>query len=270
MTTGVLSSPSLPVIAVAAGDRHSLALRSDGIVAAWGANDVGQLGNGTYSLSKAPISVSRTGVLSGRAVTSLTAGALHSVVLCSDGTLAAWGSGTSGQLGTGSDSSSNMPLAASRSRLATDALIIAVNSGRSATHNLALIALPTPLTISNWRTTWYGSSTNTGNAADSADPYGTGLSNLLVFAFFGPDQDPEQAHSSQLPQPSLSAGNLTYSFDTPSRVTGLTYGTEWSSTLQPGSWHPITDTGTGTHHVFTHATGLQTEVFVRLTVTPTP
>ena len=47
------------VVAVAAGDRHSLALKSDGTVWAWGSNDYGQLGDGTndkhqlYSCSSA-------------------------------------------------------------------------------------------------------------------------------------------------------------------------------------------------------------------------
>ena len=39
--------PMAEVIAVAGGDRHSLALRADGTVMAWGANESGQLGDGT-------------------------------------------------------------------------------------------------------------------------------------------------------------------------------------------------------------------------------
>jgi len=35
------------VVAVASGDRHTVALREDGTVWTWGANDEGQLGNGT-------------------------------------------------------------------------------------------------------------------------------------------------------------------------------------------------------------------------------
>ena len=40
---GVLTS----MVAIAAGETHSLALRSDGTVWAWGYNGYGQLGDGT-------------------------------------------------------------------------------------------------------------------------------------------------------------------------------------------------------------------------------
>jgi alpha-tubulin suppressor-like RCC1 family protein len=38
------------VEAIAAGASHALALKEDGTVWAWGANDLGQLGNGTKAL----------------------------------------------------------------------------------------------------------------------------------------------------------------------------------------------------------------------------
>src|SRR3979490_3447829 len=46
------------VVSVAGGDDHSLALRSDGTVWAWGNNGWGQLGNGTYTRSLTPTQVS--------------------------------------------------------------------------------------------------------------------------------------------------------------------------------------------------------------------
>src|SRR4030081_1738068 len=46
------------VVSVAGGDGHSLALRSDGTVWAWGNNGWGQLGNGTYTRSLTPTQVS--------------------------------------------------------------------------------------------------------------------------------------------------------------------------------------------------------------------
>ena len=39
------------IVVIAAGDTHSLALRADGKVWIWGANDRGQLGNGTTAAS---------------------------------------------------------------------------------------------------------------------------------------------------------------------------------------------------------------------------
>ena len=52
-TTGVLAGKK--IIAVAAGFKHSIALGSDGTVYTWGANDDGQLGNGTTTKSDVPV-----------------------------------------------------------------------------------------------------------------------------------------------------------------------------------------------------------------------
>jgi hypothetical protein len=117
----------------------------------------------------------------------------------------------------------------------------------------------------SWQTTWYGS-TVSSNAAYTADPYHTGLSNLAVYAFFGPGKNPATALVSQLPQASLSGGNYTFSFTQPAGVSGVTYGAEWSSTLVSGSWTSITDTGSGTQHIFSVPVGSNTQLFMRLKV----
>jgi len=52
------------VVDIAAGFRHSLAVKSDGTVWAWGANEFGQLGDGTKNRSDTPRRVSGlTGVV---------------------------------------------------------------------------------------------------------------------------------------------------------------------------------------------------------------
>src|SRR6266851_5429957 len=79
------------VTQVAAGGLHSLALRSDGTVWAWGYNFVGQLGNGTQTGSGTPVQVTGlTGVI------QVAAGGLHSLALRSDGTVWTWGDGGTG------------------------------------------------------------------------------------------------------------------------------------------------------------------------------
>jgi alpha-tubulin suppressor-like RCC1 family protein len=82
------------VVEVAAGWRHSLALRRDGTVWAWGNNDHGQLGITPNPLVPYPV----RGLTD---VVAIRAGRDTSYALRRDGTLWAWGSGEWGRLGVG-------------------------------------------------------------------------------------------------------------------------------------------------------------------------
>ena len=86
-----------PVIRVAAGGSHTVALKSDGTVCAWGDNFSGQLGDWTTTGRSTPVQVS---CLTG--VTAVAAGWSHTVALKGDGTVWAWGANWSGQIGDGS------------------------------------------------------------------------------------------------------------------------------------------------------------------------
>jgi hypothetical protein len=122
--------------------------------------------------------------------------------------------------------------------------------------------------LESWRQSKFGNTaTNSGTAADAADPYHTGVPNLLVYAFFGPAQDPATVRSSQLPQAVMSGGSLSYEFTEPSGVSGLTYGAEWSATLG-NDWQPVTDTGSAPVHRFSVPLD-GPKKFLRLRVTPT-
>ncbi|HYM46256.1 MAG TPA: IPT/TIG domain-containing protein, partial [Solirubrobacteraceae bacterium] len=71
----------------------------------WGYNASGQLGNGTTTMSPAPVAVNGlTGVI------AVSAGAEHSLALLGNGTVMAWGSNRVGQLGNGtSGGKGNVP-----------------------------------------------------------------------------------------------------------------------------------------------------------------
>ena len=94
--SSVLQIASVSSAAISAGGNHSLALKSDGTVYAWGWNQFGQLGDGTMTDRTTPVQVSG---LSG--VTAISAGGNHSLALKSDGTVWAWGWNSFGQLGDG-------------------------------------------------------------------------------------------------------------------------------------------------------------------------
>ena len=91
---------------IAGGEYHSLALKYDGTVWAWGYNLYGQLGDGTKTDSSKPLPVMYQGEqLSG--VAAVAAGDNHSLALSSNGDVFAWGSNGSGQLGNGTTTSSS-------------------------------------------------------------------------------------------------------------------------------------------------------------------
>src|SRR5205823_835287 len=86
----------LTVSALAGGNWSSFAVKSDGTVWAWGANDQGQLGDGTTTNRTTPVQV--TGLTG---VTAIAAGGWHTLALKSDGTIWGWGGNWAGQLGDG-------------------------------------------------------------------------------------------------------------------------------------------------------------------------
>ena len=91
----VLSVP-VTYYGIAAGYRHSVALKDDGTVWTWGDNVYGQLGNGTTTGTNRGTQVS--GLSNVKAV---AAGGYHTLALKQDGTVWVFGSGTYGQLGNG-------------------------------------------------------------------------------------------------------------------------------------------------------------------------
>ena len=137
-----------------------------------------------------------------------------------------------------------------------------VGTGYNATGSFTTLT-----TLETWRKTWYGVTTNTGDAANNADPHHTGIQNLLVFAFIGPNQNPAQARLSQLPQMQFIGGIPGYAFTEPAGVGSLSYDAETSPDLAVGSWQPLTDSGNANgFHAFTLPTGPAPQGFIRLKV----
>jgi alpha-tubulin suppressor-like RCC1 family protein len=93
------------VIAVAAGGGHTVALKSDGTVVAWGLNQSGQLGDGTTTDRRMAGPVSG---LSG--IVAIAAGDAYTLALKNDGGVWAWGYNYSGQLGSGTTNNSPIPV----------------------------------------------------------------------------------------------------------------------------------------------------------------
>lgn len=100
------TAPDVVAVALAAGDRHTCAILSDGTVKCWGANYNGQLGYGhTRNIgdnelpsSVDPVSITTT---PGLKPVALAAKLDHTCALLSDGSVKCWGANRDGQLGYG-------------------------------------------------------------------------------------------------------------------------------------------------------------------------
>lgn len=89
---------NIPIKQVACGDTHTLVATETGELFTFGRNQNGQLGHGNTNDMLSPKQVDD---LKGKVVTSVAAGAEHTVVATSDGEVYAWGWGRYGNLGDG-------------------------------------------------------------------------------------------------------------------------------------------------------------------------
>lgn len=87
---------------IAAGLSHTIGIKEDGTLWAWGHNASGQLGDGTGLNRTVPTAVSTAGVLAGRTALSVASDRDSSYAVLDDGTVAAWGQNQDGELGDGS------------------------------------------------------------------------------------------------------------------------------------------------------------------------
>ncbi|MEV5573140.1 Ig-like domain repeat protein [Spirillospora sp. NPDC052269] len=118
------------VTQASAGQGFSLWLTSDGRVLSAGANDSGQLGDGTNTPRNIPVWVA---LPRGARVTQVSAGRSQALALTADGHVLAWGRNSQGALGDGRVVDSNVPV---RTMLPEGAIATHVYSGHL--HSLAL------------------------------------------------------------------------------------------------------------------------------------
>ena len=121
------------VIAVSAGDVHTLAITADGAVWSWGSGRTGKLGHGTdLSNQWEPKKVE---ALASKRVVAVSAGYCHSLALIADGVVFSWGEGESGCLGHGTKRNRSRP---GKIEALEGQHVIAVSAGRS--YSLAVTA----------------------------------------------------------------------------------------------------------------------------------
>ncbi len=103
------TTPGTTWVSIAAGQSHSIAVKSDGTLWAWGSNSNGQLGLGNTSQKTTPFLVPSTPG-NNSPWQKVFAGAQSSFGIKADGTLWAWGSNSSAQLGDGTKINKTSPV----------------------------------------------------------------------------------------------------------------------------------------------------------------
>ena len=105
-----LGNPISGVGSVNAGYGHTLALKLDGTMLAWGDNSSGQIGDGTWLSRNNPVVVRDAVGNSISGIVEISVSFAHSIALKDTGTLLAWGRNAEGQLGDGSVIPKNVPI----------------------------------------------------------------------------------------------------------------------------------------------------------------
>jgi alpha-tubulin suppressor-like RCC1 family protein len=129
-TSGALAGKTLTEIFASNFGSHVCAIDNTGKAYCWGLNTNGQLGNNTIIQSLVPVAVFTGGVLAGKTLTRISAGAAFSCALDNTGKAYCWGLDTSGQLGDGPpDTQSNVPVAVSTSGVLAGKTLTEIETG---------------------------------------------------------------------------------------------------------------------------------------------
>ncbi|MBE7547519.1 MAG: RCC1 repeat-containing protein [Planctomycetia bacterium] len=157
----------MPRTQISAGAYHTLTLKPDGTVWAYGANWNSQLGDGSTTDSSTPVQVS--GLTDAIAIAG---GVYHTIALKSDGTVWTWGWNNSGQLGDGTTINRSTPVQVIG---LTD--VIAIAGGDYHT-----IALKSDGTVWTWGFNYYGQLGGGATTNRSTPVQVKGLADIIAIA----------------------------------------------------------------------------------------
>lgn len=164
-TSGVLAGKT--VIDISAMTLSMCALTSDGLIACWGDNLFGQLGNNNYGTDqRSPVLFANLGAIAGRTPTALSAGGFATMcAILDNGSAACWGAGVFGQMGNGTNAIENpTPIAVDMTGVLSGKRIASMSIG-----SYHVCALTTDRTLSCWGRNSQGQLGN-GNTTDQSVP----------------------------------------------------------------------------------------------------
>ena len=149
--------------------------------------------------------------------------------------------------GPGSVTFGNSAAAATTATFAqpgTYTLRLTANDGAITTFANAAATITVPPGIATWRFTYFGTTDTTGNRADTANPAGDGLANLLKYALnLNPNTRYTTASAGISYQVPGAGSFMSYTFT--GTAGDVTYIVEASSDLNTGIWTPLYTHGSG-------------------------
>ena len=158
-------------VSASAGSCHTVAIKSDGTLWAWGDNSNGQVGDGTKNNASIPVQIGTD-----TKWVSVSAGAHHTVAIKSDGTLWAWGDNSNGQVGDGTWTDKYSPV-----QIGTDTKWVSVSAGYDHT-----VAIKSDGTLWAWGDNGDGQLGN-GEESDESSPVQIGTDTKWVSVSAGYD-----------------------------------------------------------------------------------
>jgi hypothetical protein len=147
---------------------------------------------------------------------------------------------------------------------ATYYYVVSALNGAGESANSAQANATTYTAVEAWRQAYFGTTANTGNAADTADPDGDGMTNAQEFIAGTKPND--RSSVLKISQTQASGNDMVVSFPT---AVGKTYRVDRSDTLQSNSWTAVQSgiAGTGAVVQVTDTNGaLQQKRFYRIVV----
>jgi alpha-tubulin suppressor-like RCC1 family protein len=156
-TSGVLAGQALTQISVGFGE--ACALDRAHAAFCWGDNDYGELGDGGAASTGVPVAVQTSGVLAGKTLTQITAGAFHACATDTDAAAYCWGDNNQGDLGNNSTVQSDVPVLAGP---AAPASVVAIPG-----NTRAKVSWKAPASLDGGTLTGYTATATPGGAACS-------------------------------------------------------------------------------------------------------
>ncbi len=136
-TSGALKGKTLTQIS--AGFLQACAVDNRGVAYCWGNNSYGQLGNGTTIGSDVPVAVRTSGVLAGQALTQISTNFYQTCAVDRAGTAFCWGGNPDGELGNGTTTDSDVPVAVDTHGVLAGKTLSEIGSGDNNTCGLRSI-----------------------------------------------------------------------------------------------------------------------------------